>query len=235
MDSSRLETQEDLDEFFDRVFPPFDRNELERMLEATRRLKMLNPADRLSIERLREAVGNIEDIDYRDMFRRESAMNLVKLGAHIEALALANEVEVLIERLDTLLLLTTRLFEAGRQQESLSILAQVETAAYEADAETIWQWQKVMVLDETAEKLLRAGYKQKAFEAWEKAIQIARAGQTGQDEDIDIALQNMVGRLTSAGCLDLAEQAAEMIWIPGRKEIALKMIAEAKTGHSPSP
>jgi hypothetical protein len=232
---NNLETQEDLDKFFGRVFPPFDQDELERMLEVTRRLKAINPTDHLSIERLREAVERVEDIDYRDMFRRESAMTLAGLGAWDETLAMANQVEVPIERLDTLLLLTAKLLEANRQQEGLSILAQVETAAYEASAEDIWQWQKVMVLDETAEKLLRAGYQQKALDAWQKAVQIAQAGQTGQDEDIDIALQNMVGRLTSASHLDLAERAAALIWIPGRKEIALKMIAEAKKGRSLSP
>jgi len=229
MDS--LKNRKDLETMFGFVLGPIGHKTLESMLEAGNRLLTVDPANHLSVEELKASIEKIEDRDNRDMFRRKSAMILAGFGAWDEALTIADQVEVLIERLDTLLLLATELFEANKQQEALSILAQVETIAYETRAEDIWHWQKVMVLDEAAETLLRAGYKQKAREAWEKAVRTAQAGPIGKDDDIDIALQNMVGHIASAGYLDLAEQVAAMIWIPGRKEIAFKVIAEAMKGR----
>jgi tetratricopeptide (TPR) repeat protein len=226
---NKLETQEDLEFFFDCVFPPFDQDDLEGMLEVTRHLQVINPTDHLNIERLRQAIERIKDADYRDMFRRKSTMTLAGLGTWNEALAMAYQVEVLIERLDTLLLLTTKLFEANKSSEALSILGQVEKMAYEARAEDIRQWQRARVLHEIGENLFRAGYKQKALEVWKKAVRIFQSGQIGEDENI--ALQEIVRGLASAGYLDLAEQAANLIGLPARKEIALETIAKARKEH----
>jgi len=230
-----LQTQNDLEKLLGRVFQPLSPDQLQRMLNAARQLMDIDARHPLYAEALSEAILPIEDIDYRDMFRSRAATRFAVLGRWDEALAIANQIEVLPEKLDNLLLLSSKLLKENKQTRAEAILSQVETAAFTGSLDQIWAWQKVRILDETAGIWIRAGNKQGAMEAWENAINIAReAASDHMDEDILIALQNMVGHLAPAGFLALAERAAELIWFSARREIANKIIAEAKEGDSAS-
>lgn len=230
---SHLQSQDDLEKYWGSAFPPFDPDDLESMLEASRQLQAISPIDQWEVERLTKAIEQIGDVDYRDMFRRESVKTLASFGRWNEARYMAGQAEVPAERFEILLSLAMKLFAANRPPEALELMAQFVTAVYQTGSEEVWQWQRVMLLDEAAGELLRTGFKTKAQDAWEKAIQTAQAERLEIDEDVDIALQNMVGHMAAANYIDLAEQAAEIIRISGRKEIAQRIIARTGKGHTP--
>lgn len=221
-----LKNQDDLEKFLGVVLRPLDAQSLETMLRACHRLVSLQKVNDSDIKELMEIIKTLEDRDDRNLIRRKSIMILAKIGAWDEALLMTRQMELLVERLDALLSLATKCFEANSQQDGFSALIQIETLLDDASTQDIWQWQKIALFDETAKKWFQESHKQKALELWDKAIKIAQTRTTGEDENI--ALQNMVGNLASVGYLDLAEKAARMISHTTRREIGLKIISEAR-------
>jgi hypothetical protein len=215
----KIKDQSELERFFGMVLRPIDFTDLQVMLEAANLIVTFEETKSLNTDEIRMLIDRMDDRDDRNMFRRRLIIALVKAGQWHDALNFANQTEQLVEKLDILLLLATKHLEAGNQKEGLIILEEVEQTAYTSDSKDIWLWQRIMALDEAANKLLQADIEQKSLEVWQRAIEISRLGPIGEDENI--AIQNMVGHLAETGKFDLAREAAELISHPGRKKVAL--------------
>jgi tetratricopeptide (TPR) repeat protein len=222
----RLQTQEDLERYFGRVFRPLTRDELDRFREAAKHLRRVNATDRMSIETMTHAIAKVKDADDRDMLRQEGANILVDSGAVDLALDVVEQIENYPERVAAHLLIAERLMAANELQNALVVLVRASELATKARSDDMWPWQRARLLNRVAEKLIVLEHEKEAFEVWEQAIHVLEHGL--QDEDENIVLVDIACNLAATGYIDYAEQVAEMIHNPGRKAVALKSIAASQ-------
>lgn len=204
----QVNNKEALDSFFGFVFAPVDEDSLEKMLNAANLIFSISFQDYPNLHDLKAAIDRIDEADNRDIFRRKAALILADVKLWDAARSIAYQSELMIERIDTLILLAKKLLEASNFEGTFALLDQAQRIITEEDRGDIWMWQKISSLNEIAIIFHQLNHIEKAVETWKKALYIAKSGSLDHDERI--ALKNTIPMLESLGYSELSEEAQEL-------------------------
>lgn len=170
-----------------------------------------------------EIAEGLEDSDHRSWYLGQLAQKMAPAKSWDQAVKVARSATGFHDKVTALAAIANEAVKAGEQPVAMILLQEISTAASETEGDEIWPWQKAEALNHAAKLFKQMGDMNAAFRAWDKAFQIAQAGQS-HDTDSSSVLVEISKELALAGNLEYAKRVADSIQIAGKRERALKEI-----------
>lgn len=175
---------------------------------------------------------SIEDADDREWALYMLAKRLAQARQWDRAEAVARTIETAYERAAALQEIAARLAEAGdkrRARENLSAAREVVSVGA-----TLWVWHKAEALAKIAQTFWTADERDSAREVWGAAVEVARAGERGDDPqdsvDCSSVLWEVSEYLALAGEFDEARSVAEAITHTWKRRRAVETVMRIADG-----
>lgn len=177
-----------------------------------------------TVKALEEFTQSFPDSVDRDVFGGELAVTLAGVGNFESAVRLIRAVEYSLERAEYWIKLASVQLKVGDYDKAFDSLGYSQDAVNSLPADQLAE--RAGTLSQTASLLEQYGFKDRARETWNRAIETARRGQAENPDrsDCSAVLGDITAALAALGYRELAKSVADSIAIEGRRQHAREMI-----------